>query len=947
MKKSVAVFVCVVLVLSISLVSASWFGELLRELFGKKISLAPGSGTAVDPYQISNCTELQEVANDLTAYYILINNIDCSDTINWNSGAGFVPIGGGGSSFGFTGNFNGNDYNITNLYIARPSTSDVGLFGNINGGVVYGVGVVNASVVGVDHVGGFVGTNTGGNISNSFSTGNVKGLGDVGGFVGMHLNSGPKRGSISNSYSTSNVIGEGQVGGFVGEQQRADISKSYSTGSVTGGSSHNTGGFAGSNYEGSISESFSTGDVAGSYTVGGFIGANAPSSNIFNSYSQGDVTAYGVGGFAGKNAQSSSISNSYSTGNLKATVYSAAGFIGENYGSTAYASYWDNQTSGGTYSDVGLNDNAVPEDNSNIYSKSTTEMQRQATFINWNFADIWAIDEGADYPCLQWQCRKIIPPVQNQTCTDSDGGLNYYVKGITANNTITKNDTCILNNMALREYYCDNNKNVLFEERDCAGGCQNNACLNQTTPVQNQTCTDSDGGLNYNIKGTTTNNTITKNDTCIYNNLAIKEYYCQNTLVSNEERDCQYRCRDGACANQTIVPPIETCTDSDGGRNYYTLGNTNGAWDSCINSDTLNENFCDGSSPVSATYNCLKGCENGACKGNIIRQQPITTITKTCSDYGGCELNGKCYIIGYRTSDKYCKGEGEGFAAQKQEANLCSQNFECKSNVCINNKCEQIGMWNKFTNWFGRLVSKSGANQYTCTSGERKWTYDNNWTCDGNGCYPLSAKSSGVTGNVVITGKVVSCKLGDVIWSCPDGKVCSASPGDCEDPYRLTGVKSPITCSNGKNTFVYDENFEAVSDGSIEKVGGTGSSGRPCASIEECPIGFLCVDGICQSKTEVKSCEDKYVACLKTCVGLPAEQGKPCEDDCKCKNDNCVKEGSCKGEGGIALPGGSGGTPSDITPSDDVVSGTAPTTDTTGTKLGNFLRKIFTKKSSA
>ena len=142
-----------------------------------------------------------------------------------------------------------------------------------------------------------------------------------------------------------------------------------------------------------------------------------------------------------------------------------------------------------------------------------------------------------------------------------------------------------------------------------------------------------------------------------------------------------------------------------------------------------------------------------------------------------------------------------------------------------------------------------------------------------------------------------------------------------------------------------------MSDGSIEKVGGTGSSGRPCASIEECPIGFLCVDGICQSKAEIETCEDKWDVCIDTCTGS-GEQQSICKNDCGCKYATCKKysKGSDKYKEvcteSITAPGGSGGTPSDITPS-DVVSGTAPTTNTTGTKLGNFLRKIFTKKSSA
>jgi len=76
---------------------------------------------------ITTCTELQNIRNGLTGDYYLANDIDCSCTSGWNGGAGFEPIGT--SSNRFTGTFDGKGYKITNLYITRPSTDFVGLFG--------------------------------------------------------------------------------------------------------------------------------------------------------------------------------------------------------------------------------------------------------------------------------------------------------------------------------------------------------------------------------------------------------------------------------------------------------------------------------------------------------------------------------------------------------------------------------------------------------------------------------------------------------------------------------------------------------------------------------------------------------------------------------------------------------------------------------------------------
>jgi len=82
---------------------------------------------------VHNCEELQNIKNlSGTCYVCLARDIDCSCTAGWNEGAGFVPIGN--SSNPFTGTFDGRGHKITGLYINRPSTDYVGLFGTIASG---------------------------------------------------------------------------------------------------------------------------------------------------------------------------------------------------------------------------------------------------------------------------------------------------------------------------------------------------------------------------------------------------------------------------------------------------------------------------------------------------------------------------------------------------------------------------------------------------------------------------------------------------------------------------------------------------------------------------------------------------------------------------------------------------------------------------------------------
>jgi len=85
-----------------------------------------GSGTESGPYIITNVNQLQEMNNDLDAWYELGNDIDASDTINWNGGEGFVPIGNVTATF--SGNFDGKNYAILDLFINRSSNDNQGLF---------------------------------------------------------------------------------------------------------------------------------------------------------------------------------------------------------------------------------------------------------------------------------------------------------------------------------------------------------------------------------------------------------------------------------------------------------------------------------------------------------------------------------------------------------------------------------------------------------------------------------------------------------------------------------------------------------------------------------------------------------------------------------------------------------------------------------------------------
>ena len=223
---------------------------------------------------INNIYELQKIGNDpnypMDDEYELSQDIDASDTVNWNSGAGFLPIGT--SSKPFTGKFNGNGHKIRRLYINRSEENNVGLFGYVVGGEIRNLGIEEGCVVGRYGTGILVGYNRG-IVRNCYSNGSVSGNDYVGGLVGYNRFGSVSSGTVSQSYSMGSVSGSGDyVGGLVGYNY-GTVSESYSTGSVSGRTS--VGGLVGRNYSGTVSQSYSTGSVSGSGDcVGGLVGEN-------------------------------------------------------------------------------------------------------------------------------------------------------------------------------------------------------------------------------------------------------------------------------------------------------------------------------------------------------------------------------------------------------------------------------------------------------------------------------------------------------------------------------------------------------------------------------------------------------------------------------------------------------------------------------------------------
>jgi len=153
---------------------------------------------------------------------------------------------------------------------------------------------------------------------------------------------------------------------------------------------------------------------------------------------------------------------------------------------------------------------------------------------------------------------------------------------------------------------------------------------------------------------------------------------------------------------------IVTCSDSDGGKNYFEKGETirgSGTSDEekidwCdYNEKVLTEHYCgEDKSILSVRYDCPGKCEGGVC----IEEEENEEENEVPILCNGCILGDECIPVGYRTNDKYCDINSE-LVNQLEAESTCENNFECFTNLCIDKQCVSRGLWQKFTSWLNRL----------------------------------------------------------------------------------------------------------------------------------------------------------------------------------------------------------------------------------------------------
>lgn len=345
-----------------------------------------GDGTSGNPYLILTPSHLNAMRQNLSAHYLILEDLDLSATLVWNGGRGWLPVGT--ASQPFTGTFDGGGEAVSALSIMAPLTDYAGFFGKAQNAVVSDLKLWDLSLAGELNLGGLAGFASTCTISGVEAQAMLDGNGLIGGLLGA-----ASGGTVQNCSSDASVLARShQIGALIGSVQgNCQISRCSTTGTLKGATK--VGGITGELYYGSIADSYSHASVRALQELGGAVG-------IIGWGSPGQLT------------------RCYSTGLVSVLPggYYAGGLVGRLYNGTIQDSHWDTATSGMSISSgagaTGLSTSQITYPGSLNY------------FGTWDFANIWRQDDSSQqnggYPYLAWQQSAVPDAVQDLVISASE-----------------------------------------------------------------------------------------------------------------------------------------------------------------------------------------------------------------------------------------------------------------------------------------------------------------------------------------------------------------------------------------------------------------------------------------------------------------------------------------------------------------------------------------------
>ena len=410
------------------------------------LGFAGGNGSVEAPFEISTCEELQSMNNlfesignygwaeqDVWAidkHLVLVNDIDCSDTVNWNNGTGFKPIsayGLVGMRYGFIGVLDGRGHSINDLFIFHDKDNeDLGpaLFTEMSAGEIKNLHLNNLTIISYSNSAaglvGFINNNI--NfwsisgyeyiplvIDNVSVTGSITIPEDteeqfymVGGLIASFEKYAGGGGEqvyvfpyvLSNSWTDVDInvycynkhgFPCYNVGGLVGSigsdfDDQVIVKESYALGNIniTGNNDMDgVGGLVGTMFGGKIQDSFARG-------------------NLFVDTSGEVIAVGGLAGGIGPGGIQPVIIRSYATGKVIADTIHKDSFVGQLYDyapneAVLENNFFDSDTSG--------------FNSGRAFGLKTAAMKSGKPFLDagWDFVNVWGIHPSVNegYPNLE------------------------------------------------------------------------------------------------------------------------------------------------------------------------------------------------------------------------------------------------------------------------------------------------------------------------------------------------------------------------------------------------------------------------------------------------------------------------------------------------------------------------------------------------------------------
>ena len=344
---------------------------------------------------IRTAQELDNIRNNLSGKYILMNDIDLSGYENW------VPIGT--EKEPFVGILNGNNYSIRNImlnrFISGISRSSSGLFAFVRGSQILNTNIVSANQIITSGNKAFycfgllAGNVYYSKITNCSSSGfinlSVAGYCTAGGIAG-EVGTGS---TVSNCENTSEImvaaLDEIKIGGVAGSSY-SQIMRCGNKGNLTVFSPEEQ---KENNYR---------------IVIGGICGLCAI-EDISDSYNMGNIfcrekaNIFAVGGICG---ESFSVKKCFNTGKIETETKDFSGGISGIVKSITDRP--DDKVDLSVLQDCYCLDNIdkiVGEDETVIIKnsgiKSETELKQKNTYCEYDFENVWHINENESYPVLK------------------------------------------------------------------------------------------------------------------------------------------------------------------------------------------------------------------------------------------------------------------------------------------------------------------------------------------------------------------------------------------------------------------------------------------------------------------------------------------------------------------------------------------------------------------